>query len=655
VAKAAAGPIVDLIHRVAEDRRVQELPDQQLLQRFQAHRDQTAFQALLRRHGPMVLDVCRGVLANEADVEDAFQATFLILARKAGSIRKTAALGSWLHGVASRTALKARAQSSARQKHEARTPVRPAPEPDDLSWREVRQVVHEELGGLPERYRAALVLCYLEGATQEAAAVQLGLAKSTLRERLERGRALLRTRLMRRGLGPAALLVAATWPAARACASVPPALIASTAEAAAGVAAGSASASVVSARVAALTEGVLRTMFLTKLQTTAAAVLLALLVVAGSGVLLCRASAPGQPQAGEGQKQLPALAGKADRPAGDDKGKEGRPPKDAPGEGGEQAAALTEPLYSVAFSPDNNTLAGAAGGQGGKIFLWDAASGEPKRTLTGHPRAGCAAVAFSPDGKTLASAGGDRVVRLWDPKAGKLNQTLTGHRDVVRALAYSRDGKLLASGGQDGAVCLWEVETGELKRTLKRPDDKVFSVSFSPDGKTLAAGVSGGRVRLWDVLTGELTGTLENKGGGPSVAFSPDGKLLATAGGAGKDVKIWDVAARKVKQTFAGHTDSVVVVAFSPDGKKLVSGARGPAKEESVGGVPISKTIVSEMKLWDADTGELLQTAEGDLGMVLSACFSTDGGSVAYSDDGMVRVIDVKTGKEKWKLKVTPE
>jgi RNA polymerase sigma factor (sigma-70 family) len=155
MAKAASSLIVQLIRRAAEDPRVRDLSDQELLQRFHAQQDQAAFHALLCRHGPMVLDVCGGVLANEADAEDAFQAAFLILARKAGSIRKTASLGSWLHGVAYRTALKARAQSAERRKHEARVPIRQASEPDDLSWREVRQVLHEELSGLPERYRAA--------------------------------------------------------------------------------------------------------------------------------------------------------------------------------------------------------------------------------------------------------------------------------------------------------------------------------------------------------------------------------------------------------------------------------------------------------------------------------------------------------------------
>jgi RNA polymerase sigma factor (sigma-70 family) len=191
VAKATASPILQLIRRTVEAAHVRELPDQALVQRFCAQQDQPAFHALLRRHGPMVLDVCRGVLGNEADAEDSFQATFLGLARKAGSIRKTASLASWLHGVAYRTALKVRAQSAARQKREARVPPPQPAKADDLTWREVRQVLHEEISGLPERFREPLVLCYLEGATQEAAAVQLNLAKSTLRERLERGRALL--------------------------------------------------------------------------------------------------------------------------------------------------------------------------------------------------------------------------------------------------------------------------------------------------------------------------------------------------------------------------------------------------------------------------------------------------------------------------------
>src|SRR6266480_807484 len=122
--KATSSPILQLIRRVVEDRRVRDLPDQDLLRWLGSSPDEAAFHTLICRHGPMVLEVCRGVLGNEADAEDAFQATFLILARKAGSIRKAASLASWLHGVAYRTALRARADLARRQRHEAQAPQR---------------------------------------------------------------------------------------------------------------------------------------------------------------------------------------------------------------------------------------------------------------------------------------------------------------------------------------------------------------------------------------------------------------------------------------------------------------------------------------------------------------------------------------------------
>jgi cytochrome c peroxidase len=293
-----------MIRRLVEDEGVRHLSDRHLLRQFSDQRDEAAFAALLRRHGSMVLDVCRGVLGNEADAEDAFQAAFLVLARKAASIRKTESVGSWLHGVARRTALKARAQSATRQKNETRAPARAVSEPDDLTWREVRAVLHEELAGLAERYRAPLVACYLEGKTQDGAAAQLGLAESTLKERLERGRSLLRARLVRRGLGPAAVLLAPAWPSATASASLPAALASSTIKAAGLCAAGQAAAPpVVSAKVAALTEGVLHSMLLTKTKIT-----VVLLLVAGSFLGVGFTWAAYQRDAGEKTPAKPSTA-----------------------------------------------------------------------------------------------------------------------------------------------------------------------------------------------------------------------------------------------------------------------------------------------------------------------------------------------------------
>jgi cytochrome c peroxidase len=289
MAKAVSNPILHFIRRVALDEKVRHLSDRVLLQQFRERRDEAAFGTLLHRHGPMVLGVCRSVLRSEADAEDAFQATFLILTRKAASIRKTTSVASWLHGVAHRTALKARAQSATREKNEARAPDRPVANPDDLAWREVQQVVHEEVTGLSERYRGPLVACYLEGKTQAEAAAHLGLAVSTLKERMERGRSLLRARLVRRGLGPAAILAAAAWPAA-ASASVSVTLASSTVKAATLLVGGQTIVTAASASVAALTEGVLKSMLLTNVKFAALVLVGTALLAAGTG--LTRFSAP---------------------------------------------------------------------------------------------------------------------------------------------------------------------------------------------------------------------------------------------------------------------------------------------------------------------------------------------------------------------------
>src|SRR5262245_24703183 len=135
MAEAEYSLILRSVRRLIEDESVRQLSDQHLLRRLSDHQDEAAFGMLLRRHGPMVLDVCAGVLSNDADAEDAFQATFLVLFSKASSIRKTASVGSWLHGVAYRTAVKARAQSATRRKKEADAPTPTNWEPDDLTWR----------------------------------------------------------------------------------------------------------------------------------------------------------------------------------------------------------------------------------------------------------------------------------------------------------------------------------------------------------------------------------------------------------------------------------------------------------------------------------------------------------------------------------------
>ena len=173
-------------------------PDEQLLHRFVQQGDQSAFAALVQRHGPLVLGVCRSVLRHEQDAEDAFQATFLTLARSAASIRRPAALACWLHSVAARVACKARTAATRRRLRESRAVERAhADEFGEVSWRELRGIFHEELGRLPEKLRAPLLLCYWEGKMQDEAAVLLGCPLGTLKERLGRARQLLRRSLLR--------------------------------------------------------------------------------------------------------------------------------------------------------------------------------------------------------------------------------------------------------------------------------------------------------------------------------------------------------------------------------------------------------------------------------------------------------------------------
>jgi RNA polymerase sigma-70 factor (ECF subfamily) len=260
--------------------------DDQLLHRFAAEHDEAAFAALVRRHGPMVLAVCRRVHGDPHDAEDAFQATFLVLARKARSVARPDLLGGWLHGVARRIALKARSQAALRRAREREAAVREAgPAPDPARF-DLRPILDEEVGRLPGKYREPFVLCCLEGRTNAEAAGLLGCPEGTVASRLSWARGRLRSRLARRGLAPSAGLVAAVL-AGEAPAGVPPTLAACTTEAATLVAAGKAVAGAIPAGAAALTEGVLRAMFVTRLRIAAAVVVG--LVLAGAGAVVATA------------------------------------------------------------------------------------------------------------------------------------------------------------------------------------------------------------------------------------------------------------------------------------------------------------------------------------------------------------------------------
>lgn len=263
------------------------LSDEQLLERFIARREGAVFEAVVRRHGPMVWGVCRRVLRDHHDAEDAFQATFLVLARKAASILPRRKLGNWLYGVAYQTSIKARAKRAKRRDREAQ--VSNAPEPmaaSDDRLGELAESLDRELSRLPEKYRIPIVLCDLEGRDHREAANQLGWPVGTVSSRLSRARAMLAGRLSRRGLSLSAGSLALLLAEESASAGIPTWLIGHTAQAPRLFAAGgAATAGVVPAKVAALTGEVLKMMLLSKIKAITVTVLMAsALVAAGAGL-----------------------------------------------------------------------------------------------------------------------------------------------------------------------------------------------------------------------------------------------------------------------------------------------------------------------------------------------------------------------------------
>src|SRR6266851_5158804 len=302
-----------------------EETDQELLARFAARHEEAVFERLMDRHGPMVLGVCQRVLCHEQDAEDVFQATFLVLARKAKSIRKRGSLGSWLYGVAYRLALKLHVTAARRRARERQASAMQSrftlsagemmatPTSTDSTWSDLRPILDEELHRLPEKYRAPLVLCYLEGKTNVEAGRMLGWPAGSMSKRLARGRDMLRTRLSERGLAFSTAALAAAL-AENAQAHVPAALSHSSLKAAVLVGAGHALTGVVSTQVGSLVHGVIHTMFVTKLCKVGLGLAL------GVGILTMTAKFALQPSADARtenpiQEAVGGVAASADLPA----------------------------------------------------------------------------------------------------------------------------------------------------------------------------------------------------------------------------------------------------------------------------------------------------------------------------------------------------
>jgi RNA polymerase sigma factor (sigma-70 family) len=582
----------------------QGLTDGALLERFLTRRDDAAFEALMERHGPMVLGVCRRVAGDAHAAEDAFQATFLVLARRAAAIRKQASVGSWLHGVARRIAAKARAKAAAGRDRERRAAEMPRTEPlDELTWQELRTILDEELGRLPEKYRAAVVLCYLEGKSYEQAAQELGWPKSSLASRLAKACELLRGRLTRRGvaLSAAALAVALaerTW-----AAPVAAPLTLKLVKAAASVAAGKAlAAGCLSTRAMALAEEAMKT----TTGTTGKLVLLlaALGIAAGAGYAGYSAWVAPPP----GAPQPPIVAN--DQPAKKDAAD---PTKDG----------RDDPLPT-----------GAVARLGTDRWLHDNA----------------AFAAFLPDGKSVVTVGD--AIRIFEFPSGKEIRRISvapAARDVGPAFgvaALSEDGKTLATtystvGGEEMEICLFDLTRGKQVGGLK-VNGGILGLAFSPDSKHLAFTTLNGTIRVWDWAEAKELRSFGGEDGKFfyrfSMSYAPGGKLLATISQGdrrakeGSTLEIWDPATGKQIRTVPCDD---VGLAFSRDGKALA--------------YVLEKAVVLVDAASGKEIGKLtdkrLEERLGERGRIGDVVFGKDGDKLYLSYSGGLMEWDVATRK----------
>jgi RNA polymerase sigma factor (sigma-70 family) len=588
------------------------LPDAQLLQAFVTRHDQCAFAQLLQRHGPLVWGICRRVLHNAADADDAFQATFLLLARKARLVRTSVA--GWLCRVAYRVATNAKSSSAQRRSVEKQSAAMskgsvPIDGASEAGWQELRPVLDEELDRLPDKYRLPVVLCYMQRKTNDEAAAELGWARGTIATRLSRARDLLRTRLTRRGVVLSGAVLALLVSKQAATAAVPATLLQTTVQATAVVAGNVAAAGLIAPHVAALADAGAKALGVAKAKI-ATALVAASVALGGVGATAYYLHTPAAavPQA---------------------------PPASLAGYQG--------PVLAVTYSPRSDLVATAS--VDGTVKVWDWPSGQERLTLSKHENQ-VLFVSFAPDGATLATASWDDRLRTWDVATGKLKGSVYAHPGGVDAVVYSPDGLTLASCGGDhggeqggvhpelsgpGEVKLWDAGTLRLKATLPGHAKWIHSLAFTPDGKTLASGSEDGTVRLWDVARLQTRLTLRgHRSGSRCVAIAPDGATLASSSRDGT-VKLWDVDSGLEKRTLRADFTQVWAVAFSPDGRTLVS-----AGDDKL------------VKLWDVPSGRKQAALAGHTSWIMSAAFSPDGRTVltAGSDRG-VKLWDLATLKEK--------
>jgi RNA polymerase sigma factor (sigma-70 family) len=659
---ASLSHVLHHLRTLSEAQATRELSDGELLERFRLRREETAFTLLVQRHGPMVLGVCRRLLGDAHAAEDAFQATFLVLVRKAMSIRKKGSVASWLHGVARRIAVKARLKTARDHALERQSSaMQRSVDCDRWTLRELRAVLDEELEHLPEKYRTPLVLCGLEGKTHEQAARELGCPRRSLSSRLARARVLLRAQLTQRGITVSTVALAAVL-SEKVTAAVPALLAIATVRAAMQKTAGA-----IPTNVAALAEEGIKSTSATKMSMGLVLVLMAATVWAFAWRHMANAELQNvkpavAPPVADGPQLKADLIGDplpegATRRIGTLRFRQGggyvnrllltRDGKTLISKsyyGERSVTAWSFPSgkllhqfpghydenRAVAVTPDGKTV---ATGQDAVISLWDLATGKEARRFQ-SPLGSTDGLAFSPDGKLLASGHGGHAVQLWDLDAGKVLAKLPVKHNRTTLLAFTPDGKTLATGDfLDKTIRLFDVAAPKERRLLERPSC-VHDFAFSPDGSTLAAGGADGTIPLWDVATGKLLRELRGPGQHVrAVAWSPDGKTLATSEYQEKieveSIRLWDVETGKEQRHVESSWGLVESLLFTADGKTLISGGRD-----------------SVIRLWNVDSGKERPPAAGNDWVVWRLALSPDGRKLAYPGRGGIVLWDVPTARE---------
>lgn len=664
---SSAHAVLGYLHSLLSSHRGEQDDDRELLHRFLEARDGDAFALLMRRHGPMVLGLARRILGDAHLAEDVFQAVFLLLARKAATIRRAESLPCWLHGVAFRLALRARRSHQRRQERETHFHPPSSLSPlEELTAQELLSILDEELHKLPENQRAPLILCCLEGLSQEEAARRLGCSAAAVKGRLERGRQRLRLRLEKRGLTLPAVL-GGTLLIAGSTSPVPAALAQTTLQVAiTGISA--------SPAVASLTQEAIRTMFVAKFKAVGATVLVFALAGAGIGMMTFR------PQSAQ-EEAPPAAAA--------DKSLSAKKHIDLYGDPLPEGAMMR--LGTIRRRAVGVDLAVAADGKsiiGARhalcICIWDAATGElrHKREL---PEPWGTSV-LSPDGRCLAQwSGPEKPLVIWDVRTVEKSRVLSleGKRNIW-PIAFSRDGKRIAAigrredekGGYDHLVRVWSLADGKeiFSKEIhhNRPSHRL---AFSPDGeRLLATFLSSSQDRglyCWDIAGGRQAWLNEDVIGLESMVFTADGKILTSPWGHAGDLATGRTVELEKpppirdkggvihlnmqwKMTPDGRTllipKSEGVIVWDLVHSKEVRTLQGAGAEIVV--VPGGKSIITNngsLQRWDLETGKPQWSdtfALGHIGAVSSVAFSADGKRLAsVSADGSVRLWDAVTGR----------